>query len=172
MERSARKLLHLRKMVDDTYRYRSTVVAGYIVALANERRVFVNLTKAQKLLYIAYGLYMAVRDARLTDEHPQAWPFGPVFPKTRKSLLKRDLSEIDAKDAVFDGIRADEDVNGLMDLVFRTYGRYNAAQLTEWSHKPGSPWDRATRSPGFKWGDQVHDVDISEYFKSIIVRDA
>ena len=74
--------------MEDTYKYKSTIVATYIAALANEKRVSVNMTKIQKLLYIAYGIYLAVKDSRLTNEHPQAWPYGPVFPTTRNKLQK------------------------------------------------------------------------------------
>lgn len=45
-------------MIADTYRYNSVDVARYIVARANEEHLGINMTKMQKLLYIAYGAYM------------------------------------------------------------------------------------------------------------------
>ena len=38
--------------IEDTFLYRSTDVARYLVFLANERKITVNMTKVQKLLYI------------------------------------------------------------------------------------------------------------------------
>lgn len=76
-------------MICDNYKYSSVVLAYYIVALMNQRGLEINMTKLQKLLYIAYGTYLAIKNQRLTNEHPQAWPYGPVFPTTRNRLLKK-----------------------------------------------------------------------------------
>ena len=43
---------------EDKYLYTSTDVATYLVALANERRIFINMTKVQKLLYITYSVFL------------------------------------------------------------------------------------------------------------------
>lgn len=55
-----------------------------------------------------------------------------------------------------------------MKLVFGSYGSKTAAYLTEWSHKPGSPWDRTVKQPSFSWGDRIPDSYIQEYFKTLI----
>jgi uncharacterized phage-associated protein len=156
-------------MNEDVYLYRSEVVAAYIAALANERRYNINMTKMQKLLYAAYGACLALYDERLTNEHPQAWPYGPVFPISRKKLLNVDLFDIDKSESRFDEIRDDKKVNGLLELVMRSYGKFNATSLVEWSHKEGSPWDKTTKEPDFKWGDNMSDMDIQSYFNTLMV---
>lgn len=143
-------------------------MAKYIVATANSKHLPINITKAQKLLYIAYGLYLAVSNARLVNEHPQAWPYGPVFPTTRNKLLKTNMYAISTNDEEFSDIRKDEEVQGLIDLVFRSFGTWTASELTGWSHKEGSPWENTISAAGFKWGDPMNDDDIKLYFKSII----
>lgn len=155
--------------MEDKYRYNSVTVATYIVAYANKHHFGINMTKLQKLLYIAYGVYMAVKNERLTNEHPQAWPYGPVFPTTRNRLLKRDFNTVQTEDSELNEINNDMEIRSLMNLVFGTYGGWTGTSLSIWSHKPNSPWDRAVNRTGFKWGDQMSDEDIREYFKSIIV---
>lgn len=155
--------------MEDKYKYNSVVVAMYIVAYANEHHFGINMTKLQKLLYIIYGVYLAVKNERLTNEHPQAWPYGPVFPTTRNKLLKRDFSAINKDDSELDAISKDVEIQSLVKLVFDTYGGWTGTSLSIWSHKPNSPWDRAINRYGFKWGDQMSDEDIREYFKSIII---
>jgi len=44
--------------------YPSDTVAKYIVATVSERRVPINVTKVQRLPYIAYCAYLALRDGR------------------------------------------------------------------------------------------------------------
>ena len=46
--------------IRDTFKYRSTDIATYIVALANEKRIAINMTKVQKLLYVVYGTYLRI----------------------------------------------------------------------------------------------------------------
>lgn len=157
--------------IEDTYIYKSTDVATYLIALANERRIAVNMTKVQKLLYIVYGVYLRVHEERLLNEHPQAWPYGPVFPTTRNKLLKQDFADISKSDVTAEErekIESDERLNRIIDFVFRNFGGWNSGQLSEWSHSAGSPWHQTTNNIGFRWGDVIPDGLIQDYFTRFI----
>ncbi|MCI6672387.1 MAG: DUF4065 domain-containing protein [Prevotellaceae bacterium] len=157
--------------IKDTFRYTSTDIARYIIALANERRVMVNMTKVQKLLYITYGVFLRIYHERLLNEYPQAWPYGPVFPTTRNKLLKDDFQQITRNDITATdrtAIEQDAELNRVVDFVFSHFGTWNAGQLSEWSHSDGSPWQRTTDTDDFKWGDVIPDEYILEYFTKII----
>jgi len=150
--------------------YKSTILAKYITACFNNQGVDMNITKIQKLTYIAYGSFLALYNERLVDEYPQAWPYGPVFPTTRKQLLKIDLNAITLDDDDIQEIRADRDVTILVDTIYATFGHWSAAMLSEWSHKEGSPWEAAVSKKSFKWGDRMDDDYIKSYFDKIIIR--
>lgn len=157
--------------IKDTFKYRSTDIATYIVALANEKRIATNMTKVQKLLYVVYGTYLRIYGERLLNEHPQAWPYGPVFPTTRNLLIKRDFYTITKEDIAEperNDIENDNQINGVIEFVFKYFGDWNAGQLSEWSHSNGSPWHQTTNKDGFKWGDVISDELIRDYFNSII----
>jgi uncharacterized phage-associated protein len=148
--------------------YQSTILAKYIAAYLNEKYIDINMTKIQKFTYIAYGTYLAVTDKRLIDEHPQAWPYGPVFPTTRNKLLKTDLNSICLNDVCLQEIHKDKEVNSLIELIFNTFGKWSAVELSEWSHKEGSPWEKTVSTVGFQWGDRIEDEYIKSYFGKII----
>jgi uncharacterized phage-associated protein len=148
--------------------YESVILSKYIAAYFNERAVDINMTKIQKLTYIAYGVYLAVMNERLVDEHPQAWPFGPVFPRSRNGLLKIDLNAVRYDDPDLREISADKKVNSLISLVHDTFGLWTATMLSEWSHKNGSPWEKTVSTTGFKWGIIIKDEYIRSYFLKII----
>lgn len=156
--------------MEDTYKYNSVTVAKYIVAYANENKFGINMTKLQKLLYITYGVYMAVKEARLTNEHPQAWPYGPVFPTTRNKLLKVDFDAIKMESDGLNEIREDGEMQSLVKIVFDTFGTWNGTELSEWSHEPSAPWDKTINMAGFEWGHQIPDEYIIEYFKTLLVK--
>lgn len=159
-------------MIEDRYRYKSTEVAFYIAAKANEQHYGINITKVLKLLYIVYGVYLAVKEERLTDEHPQAWPYGPVFPSARLELKKVRIEDIRMSDSKINlnDIANDSEINQYINLVLNTFGKYFAGQLTRWSHRSGSPWDETVNLPGFQWGDCIPDSYIKKYFDSILIR--
>jgi len=149
--------------------YKSTLLAKYITAYFNDKGADVNITKIQKLTYITYGSFLAIFDQRIINEHPQAWPYGPVFPTTRNYLLKVDLNAISLKDEDIQEISSDREVVSLIDMVYKTFGSWSAASLSDWSHKEGSPWEKTVSSKSFRWGDTINDVYIKSYFKKIIV---
>jgi len=149
--------------------YNSVLFAKYLVAYANANRYALNITKIQKLLYVAYGAYMAVTSKRLLDEHPQAWPYGPVFPKTRNCLVKLNLESISPSNKEFAEIKNNREINDLLNSVLVSFGGFSAVSLSEWSHKKGSPWDKTVKSDNFKWGKVIEDDLIKRYFDSIII---
>jgi len=153
----------------ETYRYNSVDVARFIIATANEKRISINITKVQKLLYIAYGLYLAVKNEHLTDEYPQAWPYGPVFPITRTRLVDADFYSITFESPNLAEMKRQDDIRSLFELVFNHFGQWTASQLTAWSHSDGSPWERTVDQNGFSWGTRIPDEYIKPYFQSMIV---
>lgn len=155
-------------MFSDTYRYDSIVVAFFIVAWANLHKFSINLTKTQKLLYIAYGANLVIGKNRLCGEHPQAWPYGPVFPATRTRLLKTDIPGITMDDPLLAKVKDDEYLKSIIQFVFKGFGDKTAGQLTAWSHRPNSAWDETTHMPNFRWGNEIPDAYIYEYFAQMI----
>lgn len=155
-------------MFSDRYRYDSVMVAFFIVAWANMNKFSINLTKTQKLLYIAYGANLVVGKNRLCQEHPQAWPYGPVFPTTRNRLLKTDIANITMSNPILAEVKEDEYLKSLIQFVFDGFGDKTAGQLTAWSHRPNSAWDETTHLPNFKWGNEIPDAYIYEYFAKMI----
>jgi len=147
--------------------YDSRIVARYLLSLADSKGVRLNTTQTQKLLYIAYGTWLAkFAGHRLLDESPQAWPFGPVFPKTRSISY---TETIPLNDSIFKEISSDEYVGDLLNKIIENFGKISAKKLSDWSHMNGSPWERTTRIAGFNWSMQIPDEYIKSYFKPILV---
>ena len=145
--------------------YDSTVVAKYLLALAYKKGIVLNVTKVQKLLFIAYGYFLARHNHVLLNEKPKAWPFGPVFPKTRKEV---DFSKvIDVSDGDLSQISADLTVTEALNKIIDTYADFSATQLSDWSHMPGSPWDKTTKEASFTWNQPIPNKYIKKYFSEI-----
>jgi uncharacterized phage-associated protein len=146
--------------------YDSRDVAKALIAIGLKHNMILNITKVQKLLYIIYGHFLAVEGIRICDEHPQAWPYGPVFPKTRKMM---GIDGIAYRIEDLGELAADEMLLDVVENVVKTYAGYPASTLSEWSHEEGSPWDGTVSTKGFKWGNQIPDELIKSYFENFPV---
>lgn len=146
--------------------YDSNDVMSYILSKASEDNFFVNTTKLQKLLYCCYGVILAVFDWRLTAEHPAAWQYGPVFPRTFNGLKKGRIKA--GEDHGFSESCPPEALK-LIDQTLSFFGKYNASQLSAWSHQPNSPWAIATNN-GKNLPAQMDDFQIAQFFKNNVLR--
>ena len=71
-----------------TVRYDSLTFAKALVHMAQMEGRGLNMSQIQAILYIAYGVWMTGHEDRLFEEHPQAWQYGPVFPRVYSKLKK------------------------------------------------------------------------------------
>jgi uncharacterized phage-associated protein len=130
------------------------------------------MTKIIKLTYIAYGTCLAMHDHRLVDEHPRAWPSGPVFPKLRKRLLRLDHNDVRMTDRRLKSIRKDKDVESLVKSIYKFFGKYSDHMLCEWTKMCGSPWDIVVLEWEPEWGKKINDGVIRKYFdRAVTIRD-
>jgi uncharacterized phage-associated protein len=122
-----------------------------------------NNTKIQKLMYCAYGSVLAVLGVRICDEHPQAWQYGPVFPRVFKFINKGKnilplCPHLDASD----------DILNIVDEAVKAFGKFTATSLSAWSHRAGSPWDTVVNILEDPNG-VIPDGLIAEYFKKYVI---
>jgi uncharacterized phage-associated protein len=110
--------------------YDSIDIARHLLAECYDRNIKdISNTKINKLLYIVYGLYLALYDSQILTEKPKYFPYGPVFPRVYKNY--NDLSPL--------RLLLSEELQGVVDDVFDSYGDTPAGVLSSWSHEEGSP---------------------------------
>lgn len=147
--------------------YDSVTAAKYLMALAFKKGIVLNVTKVQKMLFIAYGYFLSKHNHVLLNESPRAWPYGPVFPKTRKEI---DFGKmISTDDPELKEIAQDETVTETFDRIIDKYAKYSATQLSDWSHMAGSPWHKTTKIKGFDWNHAIPNHLIKDYFQEVNV---
>lgn len=121
--------------------------------------ITINSTKAQKLLYCCYGAVLAQTNQRLTDEHPKAWLYGPVFPRISDDINKKRLNVGMAEEFK---TACPHDVLKLVNQTITTFGKYTATQLTNWSCLMDSPWKKADPLAA------LDDREIAIFFKAYL----
>lgn len=159
----------MQKTTNNSYKtnFDSNEVMAYILGICKQQGIPWNTTKAQKLLYCCYGTILAAFDEKLTEEAPQAWKYGPVFPRTFNGLKKgRIVPGVDHGFA--------ENCNPqwlpLIEQTVKVFGKFTASQLSTWSHRSGSPWDRVTHG-GTDLLVQIPSELIRNYFLPMVRND-
>lgn len=155
----------MKSIAIETTPYDSVLIAEYLRAVAYSKKLNLNVTKVQKLLYILYGLFLKKYDRLIINETPKAWPYGPVFPNTREKVNYDKVPDIN--DPCFDTIKHDDTLLKEVAYVIENYAQYSAGQLSSWSHSKDGPWDKTTHLPNFKWNYPIGNNLIKSYFKSI-----
>lgn len=160
-------LCTFKTMANELKTYDSVIAAKYLLALAYKKGIILNVTKVQKMLFIAYGYFLAKHDHVFLSEAPKAWPYGPVFPRTRKKV---DFGKIiSTDDPTLTEIVQDSSVTEVFDRIIDKYSPYTASQLSDWSHMKGSPWDKTTKQSGFDWNYPIPNDFIKDYFLKVNV---
>lgn len=152
--------------------YTPQQIANYFLERAEIERVPMTQLKLIKLVYIAYGWYLALTNKKLFSEEIQAWKHGPVvrsiydeFKDYGKRPIDRrsydlDLDTFEMHAPQIDA--ADKDTALVLDRVWGSYKRLDAWTLREKTHEFDSPWHRV-----YKEGVMnitLNDSDIREHY--------
>ena len=144
----------------------SVEVAKAVIAEAQRVGTRLNMTQLQKILFIIYGTCLAILNWKPFNESPQAWPSGPVFPRTRQNLLDTVKNWAHVENPA----NIPEDLKDIISGVIFHFGTWSEASLVSWSRNSGSPWEITTKAQNFNWGSQINDELIRFYFLKIATR--
>lgn len=153
-------------MTETTFRpLDSLQVMAYIIKMCKELGTPYNVTKLQKLMYCCDGVALATYGTPLSNERPEAWQYGPVFPKVLRYIQANGLDAVTGNE--FES-EAPEEIKKLVEGTIVFFGKFSASQLSAWSHKIGSPWYRASNG-GTNLKTPIDDLSIKSYFQSEVM---
>jgi uncharacterized phage-associated protein len=143
--------------------YDPKAIANYFLSAAEAKGESLTPMKLQKLVYFANGWHLALKDEPLINEQVEAWPYGPVIPSLHRTFRRfgdqpitgraiRVLTKSDSDDrwsiyrsksepSIDELPEQAEFTKAFLDRIWDLYGHYTAIQLSNETHRPGSPWD-------------------------------
>lgn len=140
-------------------------IANAMLDVAREHGASVTPLKLQKLVYIAHGWSLGLTGQPLvTDQLPEAWQYGPVFPSLYHEFKEFGKDPITSKANDFnigngfsydvvEPVVPEEDTYtwSLLRRVWDQYGKYGGIALSELTHRSGTPWEQVwSKSGGVK----------------------
>lgn len=150
--------------------YDSLQVMNYLLKRAIELKLpLMNTTKAQKLMYCIYGTFLGKFDYRISNETPEAWLHGPVFPRTLRAMNAQGYEKYTLQALVSDvNVYLPIEYRDFFDEILTYFGKFSAYQLSCWSKENGSPWYGASGGGTIFW-EQLDDEVICKYFKDHVL---
>ncbi|PWJ76383.1 putative phage-associated protein [Pseudaminobacter salicylatoxidans] len=159
-------------------------IANYFLDSAAQEGGRLSLLKLLKLIYIAYGWSLALRNEKLFNEKIEAWQHGPVIPSIYHEFKHYGSSPIASRSVTVDFKEKDgklnldfqtprvpdmdEDTIYILDTVWKSYKDFTAWALRELTHQDGTPWRKVYRD-GVR-GIAMQDEDIREHYVERIGR--
>jgi uncharacterized phage-associated protein len=115
-------------------------VANYLLQLARRDRVSLTPMQLIKLVYMCHGWMLGLYGRPLIGEPVQAWKYGPVIPELYRHLSKyagRPVTHLlpRPEGPDFSALEAN-----LIEQVYVQNAAFDGVQLSEMTHKVGSPW--------------------------------
>ena len=143
--------------------YRSIDIASYFIEKIDQPTTPMQILK---LTYIAQGFYLALKSNRLFEEEITAWRYGPVIESLYRELKSQCTDSLINKNKLKPTTNLSDEVKNILDVILKKYGKLNGWQLSDLTHKAGSPWHKVF------YNDDENKVitiqNIEEYFKTII----
>lgn len=130
-------------------------------------KVLLNKTQINKILFYVYGVYLTLNKGPLfTGDDPKAWPYGPVFPIVNKRVnINERVTRFTHEQVV--AFKNNPAALQIVKEAVAVMHQATAMRLTQWSHKPGSPWYDSIYTKDGKqngWNAEIPDELIKNYF--------
>ena len=126
--------------------YTALTIADEILKIAKRKGLSLTPMQLMKLVYISHGWALAVLKEDLFSDRIEAWKFGPVIPglyqatkQYGRNTIPLDLIDEGSKSNVNDNVRV------FLEDVVSKYGNLNGIQLSNLTHRPGTPWEQVYR---------------------------
>ncbi|MGI9250185.1 MAG: Panacea domain-containing protein [Pseudohongiellaceae bacterium] len=128
--------------------YDSRQVANWFITCAVKDDRPLTIMVLVKLVYIAHGWHLALRDKPLVSGPIEAWRHGPVVVDVYKTFRpKVKGNTITRPDKKFGTIR-DPDDCFFLQKIYNSYTKKEAWELSYLTHSAGGPWDVARNEMG------------------------
>jgi uncharacterized phage-associated protein len=94
--------------------------------------------KLQKLVYVAHGWSLGLRDQPLFKDSVEAWRWGPVVRSLYREFANFGSSDIAPR--LPECPQLDVNIGTFLDRVWEVYKGFSAIELSAMTHAEGTPW--------------------------------
>lgn len=142
----------------------SVEMINSISHIAHQQGLPMTSSRAQLILFCIYGSHLAHTGCRLEIEHPQAWKYGPVFPRAYKRGALNDGSACAQSFEVLN--EKSPEVADLLSWKTSSMLTTPMVDLNACHKGKGSPYGKTVSRNPDHWGVQIEDNLIQDFFRN------
>ena len=151
-------------------------VANAVLQSAEEQGFSVTPMQLQKLVYFCNGWNLELRNEPLVSDNFEAWQYGPVHPSIYHEFKTYGQEAIrSGSNLGFGGDPVQANLSSaeasLIDEVVRIYGGLSGPQMSNLTHRSGTPWSE-TWNNGLGKGNSIPSLRIADEFRALRQRAA
>src|SRR5258707_13212925 len=144
--------------------YSAISIANQFLNLAERDSKPLTNMQVQKLTYIAHGFYLAFTERPLFSEQVEAWDWGPVVRPLYRALRRYGAGKVTDLIPEYDPLDLGKNALTIIEKVWQAYGKYSGFQLSNITHRPGSPWSQARE----QMSDIIPNDTIRAYYRGLL----
>lgn len=149
----------------------SRAIANIFVDKARAAKRRLTIMPLVKYVYLAHGWTLGYTGKPLICHQVQAWKFGPVIPEVYRAfapqfVIKDKARPYDPEFGEFPdyATKLTEEEADIVSKVYERYSRLGAFELSDLTHREGTPWDKCKDR---RFGP-IPDNVIEAYYKHLI----
>jgi len=156
-------------------------VANFFLDCAKEDGETLTPMKLVKMVYLAHGWTLGLTSEPLIKENAEAWKYGPVIPSLYHDFKEFGNHSIDryARWPEWQGdevvlqspkLQHDSAPISILKKVWNVYKRYTARQLSDMTHREGTPWHKTWYQLGGneRLGTDIPDDLIKKHYAKLV----
>ena len=128
--------------------YDSRAIANFFVEKALQAEKPLDIMSLIKFVYIAHGWHLAYADKPLIYHPVEVWKRGPVIPqiyrifRSQQGVVIKGYAISPYGYPYYVILRNDKQARETIDFVYTNYSHLNPWQLSDVTHRTGTPWDQ------------------------------
>lgn len=136
-----------------------------------ENDMLLNQLKLQKILYLAYGWHLLLKNEPLFKQPIKSFKYGPIIQETyrryksyRSNFINAGVAvELTTSEQIAINLKRIYRASEILDNVFENYGSLSPVQLSSICHQPYGAWDRTMTNFGLN--TTIPDEYIAKEFR-------
>lgn len=142
--------------------YDARQIANWFIQRSLNDSRAISIMSLLKLIYIAHGWNLEMRNVPLFSNKIEAWQYGPVIRDVYDTFRPNGVS-LNRNDPAFPTV-VEIAVTSFLEEIYQIYGHMSAFRLSEITHQVGGPWETATKWGG--WNAEIPNDLIKSHYVS------
>jgi len=121
-------------------------IANWFILRAKRDGKVLSIMQLLKLVYIAHGWHLEMRNRPLFFNRIEVWRRGPVIRDIYTEFRNKGIDVHEPSTGHL--VELPPEYDRFLEQIYDIYGKKSAYELSDLTHKPGSPWDMVHKSKG------------------------